>query len=114
MFGGIIMALRITNKTRFFTRVGILLMIVILLLAYSLHQKLQESRFEDTLTFSIEVVPGDTLWAIAERYHEDMEVRDFLYDLRVLNSINPDGTIYAGQTLEIPLMTDDLQMAEGL
>lgn len=107
------MTLQIANKSRFYTRVGVLLTIVILLSAYGLHLNLQHSNFNDDLTFSIKVNSGETLWNIAERYNTGTDIRGFIYELRVLNSIGPEGTIYAGQELLIPHSESDLQLANN-
>jgi LysM repeat protein len=49
----------------------------------------------------ISVKPGDTLWEIADKYSDNIEIREYIYKIKKINSLE-DATIYAGQKLYIP------------
>lgn len=49
------------------------------------------------------VEKGDTLWAIAINYApRSMDVRDYVYRLRVVNNLTASATIHPGQELALP------------
>jgi len=48
----------------------------------------------------IVVLPGETLWQLAEDYAPDADPRDFIADVESLNAIG--GGLQAGQVLDIP------------
>ena len=48
----------------------------------------------------IVVLPGETLWQLAEDYAPDADPRDFIADVESLNSLG--GGLQAGQVLDIP------------
>lgn len=50
----------------------------------------------------VEIMPGDTLWSIAETYMDDStDVRQAVYWLCKINQISADE-LYAGMTLQVP------------
>ncbi|MDP3486986.1 MAG: LysM domain-containing protein [Bacillota bacterium] len=62
-----------------------------------------------TVAFAVEsnetyvVKKGDTLWAIAINYApRSMDVRDYIYRLRVVNNLTASATIHPGQELVLP------------
>jgi LysM repeat protein len=51
----------------------------------------------------IDVLPGDTLWSIAtERASANDDIRDIVREIRKINDMNSEVTIYAGQVLKVP------------
>ena len=53
----------------------------------------------------IVVLPGETLWQLAEDYAPDADPRDFIADVESLNSASLNasgGGLQAGQVLDIP------------
>ncbi|MGV8883967.1 MAG: hypothetical protein ACOH1T_00065 [Microbacteriaceae bacterium] len=48
----------------------------------------------------IVVLPGDSLWQLAEEYAPDADPRDFIADVESLNAIG--AGLRAGQVLDIP------------
>lgn len=52
---------------------------------------------------SIEIMPGDTLWGIAERYSESYcSIKDYIAEVKSANNLNSDD-ITAGGYLVIPV-----------
>ena len=49
----------------------------------------------------VSVKPGDTLWEIADKYSDNIEIREYIYIIKKINGLE-DATIYAGQKLYIP------------
>ena len=47
------------------------------------------------------VLPGETLWSLADRYAGREDPRNYIYDLEKLNSLGP-GPIYPGEHLTLP------------
>lgn len=45
---------------------------------------------------------GDTLWDIALSLDADKDVREVVYDIYEINNISRDGSIKAGQVLQLP------------
>lgn len=50
----------------------------------------------------VTVMPGDTLWSIAEDVAPGVDPRDVVDDIMRLNAL-PSGSLMAGQTLALPL-----------
>ena len=92
---------RITNKFRFIT------CIVFLLLFFSVFMNfILQWNTADSLTqveyMEVEIMPGDTLWSIAETYMDDStDVRQAVYQLCKINQISANE-LYAGMTLQVP------------
>lgn len=52
----------------------------------------------------VEVSADDTLWSIASAYADDSkDVRSFINEIREINDIDADESIYVGELLFIPL-----------
>ncbi|NLW25683.1 MAG: LysM peptidoglycan-binding domain-containing protein [Clostridia bacterium] len=50
----------------------------------------------------VKVKPGDTLWAIADRYdNNQVDLRKLIYEIKKLNNIN--SIIYPGQVVKVPV-----------
>jgi hypothetical protein len=94
---------RIKNRVRFASFIVISLLLVCTIFNTAL-------GFNDALALSeqqyieIEVESGDTLWTIADEYMpDDMDIREAVYVICETNDIDAN-TLYAGQTLSIPVM----------
>ena len=94
---------RIKNRVRFASFIVISLLLVCTIFNTAL-------GFNDALALSeqqyieIQVESGDTLWTIADEYMpDDMDIREAVYVICETNDIDAN-TLYAGQTLSIPVM----------
>ena len=94
---------RIKNRVRFASFIVISLLLVCTIFNTAL-------GFNDALALSeqqyieIEVESGDTLWTIADEYMpDDMDIREAVYLICDTNNVDAN-TLYAGQTLIIPVV----------
>ena len=94
---------RIKNRVRFASFIVISLLLVCTIFNTVL-------GFNDALALSeqqyieIEVEFGDTLWTIADEYMpDDMDIREAVYMICETNDVDAN-TLYAGQTLNIPVV----------
>ena len=94
---------RIKNRVRFASFIVISLLLVCTIFNTVL-------GFNDALALSeqqyieIEVDSGDTLWTIADEYMpDDMDIREAVYMICETNDVDAN-TLYAGQTLNIPVV----------
>lgn len=54
----------------------------------------------------VSVHSGDTVWSIASRYtNNKSDIRDFIYTIRKINSLDKNAEIYPGQVLKIPIQS---------
>lgn len=49
----------------------------------------------------IKVVPGDTLWKIAEEQNKNGDIRKYIYEIKRINQLE-DSLIYPGMSLKLP------------
>lgn len=49
----------------------------------------------------VTIMPGDSLWGIAEQYAPDVDPRDFIADIVALNNLS-DSVVDAGMRLALP------------
>lgn len=55
-------------------------------------------------TIEVTVQENETLWSIAsKRCSDDMDIREYIYDIQQLNHITSAGSIQPGQVLKIPV-----------
>ncbi|MBP7175629.1 MAG: LysM peptidoglycan-binding domain-containing protein [Thermoclostridium sp.] len=88
--------LRLNNKKRFFS--FIFLLVVTIMLAGSIVAAAGEEKSECR---SVTVMPGDTLWDIAQENAVNKDIRKYIFELKKINQLD-DATIYAGQNLFLP------------
>ena len=51
----------------------------------------------------VDIMPGDTLWSIAETYMSDTDdIRQAIYELCSINDITA-SQLYAGMTIQVPI-----------
>ena len=93
---------RIANRFRFtaFVVISIILLTTVINFALGLNTAasltIQEYMYLD-------VMPGDTLWSIAQTYMaDDLDVRQAVYELCELNNISASN-LYAGMTIQVPI-----------
>ena len=90
-----------------YTVLAVVLMSLVLLFTAGLLTVKSSARSTEAdrprLYKSIEVAPGDTLWNIAEEYAPefDMNVRDYLSELKEVNGMNSDRIIAGGHLIVI-------------
>lgn len=87
---------RLNNKKRFFSILFLLLIGV--MLAGSVVAQAGNVRNEYR---EVTVMPGDTLWEIAQENGGDMDIRKYVYNIKKVNKLE-NATIYAGQKLYLP------------
>lgn len=90
------MKLKLKNKFRFLTSLFVLSLILTLFIGsiVSLGEK-------PLILKDIFVQPGDTLWSIASDENIKMDIRDYIYEIKILNDLK-DSTIYPGMVLKLP------------
>ncbi len=93
---------RITSRFRF--TVFVVLTIIFLTTAVNFALGLNTAA---SLTIQeylyVDVMPGDTLWSIAQTYMaDDMDLRQAVYELCDINDISASN-LYAGMTIQVPI-----------
>ena len=51
---------------------------------------------------SVTIAPGDTLWRMARTHYPDMDPRDAVYAIRLLNPAIDPGRLQVGQVVAMP------------
>lgn len=88
--------LRLRSKKRFSS--FLFLLLVTGMLAGSV---IAAAGNEKTESCTVTVMPGDTLWDIAQANAGDKDIRKYVYEIKKINQLD-NATIYAGQTLHLP------------
>jgi hypothetical protein len=91
--------LHLKNRKRFFFLMAILGFVIVIL---STIISAGASTAAEERTELLVVSSGDTLWEIASEYSTKGDIRDYISDVIHLNGLK-DGTIYAGQSLLLPV-----------
>lgn len=110
------MNLRIANPEKFISRVGVLVLILVLLGGYGINHILDrpDIRIDSDAVMTVTVQPGDTIWSIAEQSpHTVKDVRLHVLDIIRLNQLDGNGSIQVGQKIMLPLIYDDTQLADN-
>lgn len=83
----------------------IILMVVVVMMAHGAFSK-QDNIYDEYNVISVTVMPGDSLWSIANKYKpEGKDLREYVYEIAANNGIN-DCNIKCGQTLFVPLIEE--------
>lgn len=91
--------MRIQNKKKFITTIGMLVMIIFLTIIL-VNTIVNKPEYKETYK-TIYISEDETLWSIAEEYKKpDQDIRDYIYEIRKLNNME-SATIYEGQELTI-------------
>ncbi|PZE21837.1 LysM peptidoglycan-binding domain-containing protein [Paenibacillus xerothermodurans] len=90
---------------RVFGLLGAFVIIVILTVCLAfvgVEQDVHAAADESEMSRTVEVVPGDTLWDIAnENVEQGQNVRDYMNEIRTLNDL-ASSTLQIGQILRLP------------
>lgn len=92
--------IKIVDKMRFTIALFLLLAAIscVFMLTFNTVSGKENTKYKDYV-----VARGDTLWTIADIVSsEEIDIREIVYELSVVNDIDGNGTIYPGQTLKIP------------
>ena len=93
---------RVANRFRFTVFVALMIVLITTMVNFALGFNTAES-----LTYveymNLKIMPGDTLWSIAETYMADYgDIREAVYDLCQINDISA-SQLYAGMTIQVPV-----------
>lgn len=105
------MKLRIANPQKFVSRIGFLMIIVVLLSGYGLNHVLtkHELKINTDSVMMVTVKPGDTVWTIAQTTNPvSDDVRFLVHDIIRLNGLDANGTINPGQRIMLPVRGGDM------
>lgn len=91
--------MRIVNKKKFISSVGMLILFITLIIMMILNF-INVPEYEETYQ-KIIVCEDDTLWDIAEKYKKtSQDIREYIYEIKKLNNME-SAAIYEGQELTI-------------
>jgi len=87
----------------------IVVLILLLFVTWSGYNAAAASFLGTPLKYhEIYVMDGDTLWQIAARYVTDQEdIRELIWQIRQINHLDKNASIYPGQKLKIPIRYQD-------
>ena len=107
---------RIVNPGKFISRVGLIVLIIIMLGGYGIDQLLDrpEIKINSDAVMTVTIRPGDTIWSIAEQTagtEKDLRLR--VLDIIRLNQLDGNGSVQIGQKIMLPLIYDDVQLADN-
>ncbi len=88
---------KLKNKARF-----ALFMATILLISLTMLFTTRAYGFKEKSFIEITVMKGDNLWNIAREYVQSGDIREFIFDLKVINGLE-NSNIFEGDTLIIPV-----------
>lgn len=89
---------RLKNRKRFYTFIMIMTILVTIIVLTSAVNGADSHIGYETVT----VEKGDTLWDLAERYSNGMDIRKYIVKIKELNDMT-DSDIYEGDTLKMPV-----------
>lgn len=93
---------RIKSKFRFITFLVIVIGLTVGLFGYITGFDISTALVRHTNDVHIEILAGDTIWDIADKYKNDnTDLRKAVYEICQANDIH-DGAIQEGMTLIIP------------
>lgn len=85
------------NKRRFFS-----FLFFISLFTFTLIYTASVSGYREEQYRSIIVHSGDTLWSIAERYGENSNIREYIYNIKEINNLD-SSMLYENTALLVPI-----------
>jgi len=93
---------RITSRFRFTAFVVLTIILLTTVINFALGLNTAASLTIQEYMY-LDVMPGDTLWSIAQTYMaDDLDVRQAVYELCELNNISASN-LYAGMTIQVPI-----------
>ena len=94
---------KIVSPVRFFIFVLFTTMILVFGLVSVISSTRTEAATVNTYV-QVEIEENDTLWKIAEKYNNDsMDIRKYIYEIREINDIAGDESIYPGELIFVPI-----------
>lgn len=87
----------LTNKRKFFS-----FLFIISLITFTLIYTVSVSGYEEPRYQSIVVQSGDTLWAIAEKYSNNSNIREYIYNIKKINNLD-SSMLYENTAILIPV-----------
>ncbi len=91
--------LHLKNRKRFFFLMAMLGFVIVLLSSVI---SAGASTTSEVRTELLVVSSGDTLWDIAAEHSTKGDIRNYISDVKKMNQME-NGTIYAGQSLLLPV-----------
>lgn len=93
---------RVVNKTRFFTFVTSLIVIVLMIISSIFFKAKAHSSLHMEEFYEIEVKEGDTLWEIAGKYLPgERDIRKKVYRIKIFNGMD-SANIFPGDIIKVP------------
>lgn len=92
---------RIKNRFRFYTFILVLLVTFALVFVFFLQSSAKANKKIEQNT--IIVKSGDTLWDIAKSENYNIDIREYIYQIRKINKLN-DANLIPGQRLILPVI----------
>lgn len=89
---------RLKNKRRFATLIMVLILVSVFT-GFIVSAGASSPAVDDYEVFKVS--KGDSLWEIASIYSQNVDIREYIYNIKKLNKLDGD-IIYAGQVLLLP------------
>jgi LysM repeat protein len=92
--------MRIVNKKRFITAIGVIAIIILIIMMLISAAVKDMPKYEENHK-TIYVSKNETLWSIAEEYKKpNQDVREYIYEIKKINDMD-NSIIFEGQELII-------------
>jgi len=88
---------RLKNETKFFGFLFLLSLVIFTVIYTASVSGYREPEYQ-----SIIVNSGDTLWSIAERYGNDSNIREYIYNVKKINNLE-SSIVYENTAILIPI-----------
>lgn len=86
------------NKRRFVNFIIVISILLCCIIFASNSYGYKEKQYD-----TINVKSGDTLWEIAKDYSKNEDIRKTIYEIKKVNGLSDDSTIYEGDELKVPV-----------
>lgn len=85
-------------------RKTILVTFIILIVSVITPFTISRAFVDNTIYETVYVKSGDSVWHIAEKYTTDgKDIREVIYEIRKINKLDNNASVYPGQTLKVPV-----------
>lgn len=85
------------NKTKFFSFIFIIVIVIFTVIYTASVSGYDEPKYQSIIVHS-----GDTLWSIAEKYGEDSNIREYIYNVKKINNLD-SSMVYENTAILIPI-----------